>query len=452
MHSKNADFTQGPILGPLIKFALPILFALLLQALYGAVDLLIVGQYGSAANVSGVSMGAQITQSFTSVIAGLATGTTVLLGQFIGDHKRKETAQVIGTSIIFFAAVALFVTALLMILAPALLNLFNTPQEAMSEGSVYLRICAGGMIFIVAYNLLGSIFRGIGDSKTPLITVAIACVVNIGGDLLLVGAFHMAAAGAAIATVFAQGISVFISVILIRKKGLPFPFAKEDIRLKKEVLVKVFKLGLPLAAQEVVISASFLIVSGITNTLGVVASASAGVAGKLISFIMLLPSAYSQALSAFVAQNVGARMLTRAKKALIHGIWTSLVFASVMFFFSGLHGDWLTSIFSNDPEIIAGAAQYLLAFAIDTFLTSFLFCLIGYFNGYGMTTVTLIQGMLGVLIRIPAALIISHSSIASLFTIALSTPISTTFQIVFCGLYLLIRRNKIRTMYGGSTN
>ncbi len=448
---KEVDFTKGPILGPLLKFAMPVLLALFLQALYGAVDLLIVGQFGTTDNVSSVSMGSQIITAFTQIVAGLATGVTVLIGQLLGKKDGKKAGDAVGTAIYTFAVVAIVFTAILMIFADSLLALFNTPEAAMEQGASYIRICAGGMIFIVAYNLIGSVFRGIGDSTTPLITVAIACVTNIGGDLLLVGVFDMKAAGAAIATVFAQAISVVLSLVLIKRKTLPFHLDRSSMKFQMSLALHILKLGIPLALQEIVISLSFLIVASVVNKLGVVASASAGVAGKLITFIMLLPSAYAQAMSAFVAHNMGAGQLDRAKKALIHGIWTSLVFATIMFYFSFIHGTWLTGIFTTEQEVMEGAAEYLKAYAIDTFLTSFLFCFVGFFNGCGKTTITMIQGMIGVAVRIPAAIIIGNLSIASLFTIPLSAPISTVVQITFCMICFVSIYRKLKVQMGENT-
>ncbi|MDO4530320.1 MAG: MATE family efflux transporter, partial [Lachnospiraceae bacterium] len=320
---KIVDFTNGPILGPMMKFMLPVLLALLIQSLYGAVDLLIVGQFGAAYHVSGVSIGANITHLFTALITAIAMGTTIMLGQFIGEGRRKDAGDVIGTSIFTFIGVAIIATAILLIFAPNFLVLLRTPQEALSEGTAYVRICAAGMIFIVAYNVIGSVFRGIGDSTTPLITVAIACAVNIAGDLLLVGVFHMAAAGAAIATIFAQAVSVVASLLIVRRRGMPFSFGKENLKFNKVYFKRIFKLGLPLAAQEVIVSVSFMVVTAVANTLGLIESAACGVGGRLILFIMLVPSSFLQALSAVVAHNVGARKLKRAKRAMVHAIWTS---------------------------------------------------------------------------------------------------------------------------------
>ena len=447
--SKVNDFTEGPILGPLLKFTLPILLALFLQSLYGAVDLLIVGQFATTVSVSGVSMGAQITNGVMMVIANLAMGTTVLLGQFIGQKKLEAGGKTIGTSIWLFGALAVAVTIALFILAPQALTLFKLPQEAMGEGTIYMRICSVGFIFIVAYNLCGSIFRGIGDSNTPLITVAIACVINIVGDLLLVAVFHMAAAGAAIATVAAQGISVIISLLIVKKKGLPFHFGKDSMKIDKGILKQIIRIGLPLGLQEIVLTASFMISSAVANSLGIVASASIGVAGRLFGFIMLFPSAFMQSMSAFIAQNIGGERIDRAKRALLHGIWTCLAFATLMSFFSILHGEWLTQFFSRDPDVIISAARYVKAYGIDTFLTSILFCIVGFLNGCGKTTVTMIQSFVGVAVRVPLLFLFKEIGGGDLFIIGLAVPAATLVQDLVVGIYFFAVKKRLDLQYGG---
>ena len=443
---KTTDFTNGPVLSPLIRFMIPVLAALMIQSLYSAVDLMIVGQFGTAVNVSGVSVGGSLTFTVQSFITALAMGTTILLGQYLGEKRGDDAGRVAGTTVILFGALALCATVLMFIFARPGLSLLQTPAEAMDEGTIYVRICSVGMIFIVAYNVCGSIFRGIGDSKTPLLAVSIACAVNIGGDLLLVGVFHMAAAGAAIATVFAQGISVLIAVTIARKKGLPFELSRKTIRFDGTLSLKILKLGIPLALQSLVVSGSFLILQGILNSLGLVASAGIGVAGRLITFIMLFPDASVQSLSAFVAHNVGARKLHRAKKALLHCIWMNLVFSCLMSILSFFNGTILTGIFTPDPDVMVAAAQYMKAYAIDCFLCSFLFSFIGYFNGCGRTTLTLIQGFLGVILRIPAAFILKSIS-TELFIIGLATPIATVAQVVLCLVYYFVTDRRLTELY-----
>lgn len=437
---KVQNFTEGPILSPLIRFALPVLLALFLQAMYGAVDLLVVGQFGEAADVSAVSTGSQILHSITVVITGLAMGITILTGQRIGEKRPEEAGRTIGAGICLFALVAGVVTALMVALAGSMSRIMHAPEEAFAQTVAYVRICSAGTVFIVAYNVLGSIFRGIGDSKMPLITVAIACVLNIGGDLLFVSVFHMGAAGAAMATVLAQAVSVVLSLAIIRRRELPFRLGRGDIRFDGPVIRRILALGTPVAFQDLLVSISFLVIIAIVNSMGVIASAGVGVAEKLCAFIMLVPSAYMQSMSAFVAQNIGAKRLDRARKALLYGIGTSVAVGFLMFYVSFFHGDWMAGLFARDRQVILAAADYLRAYAIDCILTSFLFCFMGYFNGGGKTLFVMGQGILGdFCIRIPVAYAVSRISGVSLFYIGLATPASTVVQIVLCVWYFVKR-------------
>ena len=311
----NTSFTEGKILKPLILFAFPVLLALFLQAMYGAVDLLIVGKFASSADVSAVSTGSQIMTTLTNLISSFAMGTTILLGQQIGSGKKEEGGRTVGTAIVMFAAIAVVMSIIMVVFAPSISQIMNAPEEAFQKTVDYIRICGGGMLVIVAYNLIGCIFRGLGDSKTPLITVAIACVFNIAGDLILCAGFHMGTQGAAIATVFAQIVSVVVSFFLICKKELPFTVKNKNIRIHKVYLKKMVGFGAPIALQDLLVSISFLIILAIVNSMGVIASAGVGVAEKVCAFIMLISSAFMQSMSAFVAQNYGAGQITRARKA-----------------------------------------------------------------------------------------------------------------------------------------
>lgn len=431
-------FTEGPILKPLLQFAVPVLFALLLQAMYGGTDLLIVGQFASAADVSAVSTGSQVMHSVTSVITGLAMGTTILLGQKIGQKKQQEAGDVIGSGICMFAVIAVVITVVMVGGAGVLAQAMHAPEEAFDKTVLYIRICSAGSLFITAYNVLGSIFRGVGDSKTPLLAVFIACVFNIFGDLVFVAVFHMAAAGAALATVLAQGISVALSLVIIRRRQLPFAFARSNLRFNKKLISKTLSLGFPIALQDFLVSVSFLVILAIINGLGVVASAGVGVAEKLCTFILMMPSAFSQSMSAFVAQNFGAGKMDRAKRGMVYGMAVSFGCGLILSYLSFFHGNLLTGLFAKDREIILAAADYLRAYAIDTLLVSFLFCFIGYFNGCGHTAFVMLQGIVGAFcVRIPVSYLMSRQSDASLFRVGLAIPLSTALQIVVCLLYFI---------------
>ena len=440
----NTSFTEGKILKPLILFAMPVLLALFLQAMYGAVDLLIVGKFASSADVSAVSTGSQIMTTLTNLISSFAMGTTILLGQQIGSGKKEEGGKSVGTAIVMFAVIAVIMSFIMVIFAPQISSIMNAPKEAFAKTVDYIRICGGGMLIIVAYNLIGCIFRGLGDSKTPLITVAIACVFNILGDLILCAGFHMGTEGAAIATVFAQVVSVIASFVLIRKKELPFTIHKKDIKIHKLYLRKMVGFGAPIALQDLLVSISFLIILAIVNSMGVIASAGVGVAEKVCAFIMLISSAFMQSMSAFVAQNYGAGRMDRARKALHYGIAVSFSIGVLMFFITFFHGDLLAAIFASEKEVILAAADYLKAYAIDCLFTSIFFCYTGFYNGIGQTKFVMVQGILGAFfVRVPVSYLMSIQPNTTLFQIGLATPMSSILQLVLCvGFMMWLRRKE----------
>ena len=440
---QTTSFTKGKILQPLILFAFPVLLALFLQAMYGAVDLLVVGKFATSADVSAVSTGSQIMTTLTNLVSSFAMGTTILLGQQIGRGEKEEGGRTVGTSILLFAGIAIVISILMVIFAPQLSQLMNAPEEAFRKTTNYIRICGGGMLVIVAYNLIGCIFRGLGDSRTPLVTVTIACVCNIAGDLVLCAGLHMGTEGAAIATVSAQIVSVIASFLLIRKKDLPFTVKKENLRIHKTYLGKMIRFGAPIALQDLLVSISFLIILAIVNSMGVIASAGVGVAEKVCAFIMLISSAFMQSMSAFVAQNYGAGQMKRARKALHYGIAVSFSIGVLMFVITFFHGNVLASVFSSDSEVILAAADYLKAYAIDCLFTAIFFCYTGFYNGIGRTKFVMVQGILGAFcVRVPVSYIMSIQPSTSLFHIGLATPMSSVLQLILCVSFMLILLKK----------
>lgn len=437
MQSDTQNFTDGKILGPLLKFAVPVLLSLLLQSLYGAVDLLVVGRFAQTADVSGVSTGSQFLHLVLSLLGGFAVSITVLLGQKIGENDREGIEKTLSNGIIFFAVGSVILTAVIVAFTGTIVKLLRAPTEAEEATFRYIRICGWGTVFIFAYNLLGSIFRGIGDSRTPLLTVAIACVFNIFGDLFAVCVLKMGAAGAALATVVAQFISVMLSVIIISRRQSEIRLSLKKLTPERETMHRIVKIGFPISIQDILVSISFTVITVIVNSLGLVASAGVGVAEKLCSFVMLIPSACSQSMSAFVAQNVGAGKHDRAREGLKDLIICSLGVSVVIFWAAFFHGDVLASVFNGDPAVVTAAADYLKSYAIDCLLTSFLFCFLGYYNGYAESNFVMLQGLIGAfLVRIPVAYLASRAAEPSLFRVGLATPCSSFVQIVLCFLFL----------------
>ena len=402
---------------------LPVLGALVLQAMYGAVDILVVGWFGTTAGISGVSTGSNIVNLITFTISGLSMGITVLIGRYIGEKKEERIGRIIGGAICFFAAVSLALAFLLLVFARTFAILMQAPAEAVDLTVIYVRICGGGIVFIIAYNVISSIFRGLGNSRLPLIFVAIACGVNIAGDLLFVAVFHMNVAGAALATVMAQAVSVGLSVMIMRRQNLPFSLKKADICFNKEIKNFV-KVGTPIAFQEVLTQFSFMALCAFINGLGLAASSGYGIANKIVSFI---------------AQNVGAGQEKRARKAMLIGMGIGSCIGIFIMMSALFQGELLSGIFASDEIVVEKAAEYLKGFSLEAIVTCILFSFIGYYNGHSQTVFVMIQGLAQTfLVRLPMSFFMSRRPDVSLAWIGLAAPSATIFGILLNVMFFVI--------------
>ena len=417
---------------------------MILQAAYGAVDLLVVGQFGSTVDLSVVSTGSQVLNLVTFVVTQLAMGVTVLIARYLGEQREKQIGSVLGGAAVVFSILSVVLFSVLVFFARPIAVLMQAPEEAVDLTAGYIRICGCGILFIVAYNLLSAIFRGLGDSRSPLLFVLVACLVNIAGDLILVAGFGMDAAGAAIATVLAQAVSVVFAVVMLLKKKLPFSVSKADFRINSQCR-KFLKLGLPLALQEFLTQLSFLALCAFVNRLGLTASSGYGVASKIVNFAMLIPSALMQSMASFVAQNVGAGKQKRAKEAMLTGIGIGLIFGCAVFALVLLKGDVLASIFSKDPEVVQKGFEYLKGFAPETIVTAILFSMVGYFNGNNQTLWVMAQGIVQtLLVRLPLSYYMSIQPNASLTRVGLAAPVSTVVGIILNIIFYVYLSKKHR--------
>ncbi|MFV0393190.1 MAG: MATE family efflux transporter [Coprobacillaceae bacterium] len=424
--------TTGKVSTALLTFAVPFLFANVLQALYGAMDLLVVGQFNGPSAISAVSIGSQMMQAITGIIGGISMGGTVLIGHCIGKEDDKRSAKAVGTLAILFIILAIILTPLIFFNINNLIPLLQTPAEAIAEAKDYIYICTLGIPFIVGYNAVSGIYRGMGDSKTPMYLIGLACAINVIVDFVLVGYFKMGAAGAAIATISAQGVSFIVALLYIRKSGFSFPLSRKDFAIDKTSLKKILKVGAPLAVQDGLVSISFLIITAVINTMGVTASAAVGVVEKVIVFAMLVPSAFGSSVATMTSQNLGANKPERATASLKLGIIYSLCFGIFVFVYCQIFPATLTSIFSSDAKVIEIAGSYLKSYSMDCILVSFVFCFNAYFSGGGNALVSFTHSMLATfLIRVPGSYLLSRK-FSSLFIIGLAAPLASVLSLIIC--------------------
>lgn len=428
--------TEGKVTTTVLKFAIPFLLASLLQSLYGAADLLIVGQFSNTAGVSAVATGSQVMQTITGVILGLTTGGTVLIGQYLGAKKDKEVSKTIGSMISIFTILSIILTIIMVSFSGQITELMHTPEEAIKFTKQYILICSIGIPFIVGYNVVSGILRGLGNSKVPLYFVAIACVINIVVDILLVGVFKMGAVGAAIATISSQGVSLILACIYITKSKFVVRFKRKYIGFKSGKTSNILKLGLPIAMQDGLINISFLLITVIMNNMGLVESAAVGVVEKIIIFAMLIPSAFAAAIAVMTAQNMGAGKIERAKKSLYVGIGSSLIFGLLFCLYAHGFGSTLTSMFSTDTEVIAAAELYLKAYSIDCILVSLVFCMNSFFSGCGHSMFPMIHSCIATfLVRIPGSYILSNIKGITLYEMGFAAPVATLLSSIMCIVY-----------------
>ena len=448
MSKLQRDFTQGAIAKGMIAFSMPFLLSNILQALYGAVDMWVVGNFSAAdeamrtAILSGVNIGSQITHLVAMMVSGLTVSGTVMVGQYIGAKKQKDASETVGTMFTLMALVGVVLMTLMLVFSGPLLRLLDTPPEAFEHAKTYLTICLSGTLFIFGYNAVSSIQRGLGDSVRPLIFVGIACLVNIVLDLWLVKGMGMGAAGAALATVIAQAVSLILAALYLGKNKFIFDFKLRSFRIKKEKMKMMISLGIPSSVQSIIVNVSFLVMTAVVNGIGgAIASAAVGVVGKFNSFAILPAVAMSSSVSAFAAQNIGAGQYDRAKKSLGVGIAIAMSISVLVFIAVQLFPAQVIAFFIQHEETIQSGVEYMRTFSLDYLLVPVQFCFNGLIMGAGHTKFTLFSASLtSLFLRIPVAVLLGSMLGMGLTGVGLAGPAATLVGVVISGWFVFSGR------------
>ncbi len=437
MGTFEKDLSKGSVGKQLWRFALPFLLSNLIQSLYGVVDMVIVGRFSGAVSMSGVNIGGQITLLVTNLVVGLCAGATALIAQYMGSGNRKALRETIGTLLTTLLVLGALLTAIMVAAKVPLLKIVQTPAEAFGEADSYLLITALGTLFIFGYNALSSIMRGMGDSKSPLVFVAIACVINIVLDYLLVAILDMAAGGAAIATVVSQAVSLMLCIYYLKRNNFIFDFNFRSFGFQKERLKMLMRVGIPTSVQNVVVGLSFLFLTSLVNTMGVTESAALGAVAKFNTFAILPAIAMSASIAAMSGQNIGAGEMDRAVSTMKIGTWIGFFISALIFVIAKLIPEQVLALFAEDEAMIAAGVEYMRAFNYDYLLVAILFGFNGLFIGSGHTTFTLFNSVLSsVLIRVPMAYLGGVVLDLGMFGVGLAAPASSIVSLILCiGFY-----------------
>lgn len=436
------DLTHGNVFKTLISFSLPFLLSYFLQTLYGMADLFIIGQFNGTDCTTAVSIGSQVMHMVTVVIVGLAMGATVMIGRAIGAKKHEETGIIIGNTVILFMTLAVCLAVLLLLLVRQVTVVMSTPEAAVEETISYLAICFLGIPFITAYNIISSIFRGIGDSKSPMYFALIACVANIGLDYLFIGALEMGAAGAALGTTIAQAISVIVSFIIVAKRKTGISISTAGFRPKRAVLGSLLKIGIPVAVQDGFIQVAFLVITIIANQRGLSDAAAVGVVEKIIGVLFLIPSTMLSSVSALSAQNIGARKHDRVEQTLGYAIIITVVFGTAVSVLMQFQAETFVGLFTKDENVVHMGGQYMRSYVWDCIFAGIHFCFSGYFCAYGKSVISFLHNFLSIiLVRIPVAYFASAAFTDTLFPMGIASPAGSALSVLIClGAYFWLHR------------
>ena len=431
MRSRN--LTNGSILGNIVSFSLPYLLSYFLQTLYGLADLFVVGQYCEVSSTTAVSVGSQVMHMLTVIVIGLAMGTTVNTAQSVGANDEQRIRKVVGNTITLFLVFSLVLATGLIGWVDGIVSLMSTPVEAVVETTSYLTICFVGIPFIVAYNIIASIYRGMGDSKTPMYFIAIACVVNIALDYLLIGHFSMGAAGAALATVLSQTVSVLVALMVMGRNRSGIRINRADLKPQREVMGKLLNVGVPVALQDGFVQIGFVVIMIIANQRGVIDAAAVGIVEKFIGILFLVPSAMLSTVSTVCAQNLGAGKIDRAIRTLWMANGIVVGFGICCAFFFQTYPEMAVSLFTDDAQVIVQGCEYLRGYVWDCVFAGIHFCFSGFFCACGWSVVSFAHNAISIVVaRVPLAYLASILYPATLFPMGLATVTGSVLSALIC--------------------
>lgn len=436
------NLTTGSVFKTVVAFSLPYLLSYFLQTLYGMADLFIIGQFNGVESTTAVSIGSQVMHMLTVMIVGLAMGAMVMIGRAIGGGNKKQASRTIGNTVVLFMVLSIVAAVLLFFCVKPIVSLISTPPEAVPGTVMYLKICFVGIPFITAYNIISCIFRGLGDSKSPMYFIAVACAANIILDYVFIGAAGMGATGAALGTTLSQTISVAVSLLVIVKRKTGIRLVRQDFKPDRITMSGILKIGVPVALQDGFIQISFILITVFANLRGLDDAAAVGIVEKIISILFLVPSSMLSTVSALSAQNIGAGRHERASltlryAAMIAVIWGVIV-VMVMQFASGS----IIGLFTDDVEVVRLGSQYIRGYIWDCLLAGIHFSFSGYFCAYGLSGISFLHNSLSIVfMRIPLSYFASTHFANTLFPMGLASTAGSGLSVIICtAVFIWLRR------------
>ena len=434
---------NGSIMDKMISFALPLMLSGILQILFNAVDIIVVGRFSGSQSLAAVGSTSSLINMLTNLFIGISLGANVLAARFYAAGKHKEMSETVHTAI-----ATAFVSGVIMIFVGILLSrpaleLMDTPSDVIELSTLYIRIYFLGMPFFMLYNYGAAILRAVGDTKRPLIFLVISGVINACLNMLLVIVFHLDVAGVAIATVISQVISCVLVIGCLYKTDAVYRLRFKKLRINRKYLVQIFRIGIPAGLQSTLISFSNVLLQSSVNSFGSIAMAGYTAANNILSFLYMAANAVTQACMSFTSQNFGARKPKRMDRVIVDGMILQFVICLILGTLAYVFGSQISSIYTDNSDVIKSSVEILALTTIPYFLCGIMDAWPGIIRGMGRSTVPMILciiGTVGVRILWIFFFFPHHRTLRYLF---ISYPVSWIATIIMQLAYFFIIRKEI---------
>lgn len=396
--SKNRfeiDMVNGPIMSRMISFALPLMLSGILQLLFNAVDIIVVGRFSGSEALAAVGSTSSLINMLTNLFIGISLGANVLAARFYASGRHKEMSETVHTAIATALISGIIMVFVGIFFSKPALRLMDTPDDVIEKSTLYMRIYFCGMPFFMLYNYGAAILRAIGDTKRPLIFLIISGITNACLNLFLVIVFHLDVAGVAIATVISQMISCILVLGCLYKTDAVYQIRFKKLKINWDYLLQIFRIGIPAGIQSTLISFSNVLLQSSVNSFGSIAMAGYTAANNIMSFLYMTANAITQACMSFTSQNYGAHKPKRMDRVMLSALCLELIFCVPLGIFAYVFGGQLSSIYTNSAEVIKASVEILEITVAPYFLCGIMDVFPGALRGMGRSTVPMILCLIG---------------------------------------------------------
>lgn len=442
MSSKyTMDMCNGPLLKKIILFAIPLMLSGVLQLLFNAADVIVVGRFTGNEALAAVGSTSSLINLLINLFVGVSVGANVLLGKHIGARDEENASKTVHTAVTFALVVGIAMIFVGFFLSRPLLELMGTPEDVINLSVLYMRIYFVGMPAFMFYNFGAALLRAVGDTKRPLYFLTLAGIINVIFNLIFVIVFHMGVAGVALATIISEGISAFLVFLCLKGADGVLHLDYRSLSFHKDVAIQMMKIGLPAGLQGCIFSVSNVLIQSSVNSFGSIAMAGNTASANLEGFVYNAMNSLYQTSLSFTSQNMGAKKYKRVDKILIECLVIVMIVGIVMGGGAYLIGTSLLSIYSSDPQVISYGLLRMSLICVPYFLCGMMDVFVGSLRGMGYSVMPMLVSLTGACLFRIVWIFTIFATNRSLFVLYFSYPVSwalTATAHLIC--YMIVRK------------